>query len=138
MATSIFDRKEYQPNNNDLERVLKSCFVVWHNLLDFFYQNHDVIETNWKFYSKNSGWCLKVNNEKGKNLAYLLPNDDYFMVCINMSESVRTRVLSLNLTEQNRKLIEDAKVYKEGISVLFRITFANDLKDIETVLNFKG
>ena len=106
--------------------------------MDYFYDNHDVIETDWKFYSKNSGWCLKVFNEKGKNLAFLLPNNNYYIVTINMSVRSRDEVLHLNLSQRNRDLIEQAKVFSEGISVLFRVESKDHLADVLKVLSYKG
>ena len=137
MATSFFDKKDLQPNNSDLEKVLESCFILWKSLMDFFYDSYEVVETDWKFYSKNAGWCLKICDEKGKNLAFLLPNSNYFIVTINMSVKVRDQIVHTDLSSQNLKLLEDAKIFSEGISVLLRVSTKADLLDVIKVLDFK-
>jgi len=138
MATSIFDNKEYRPDDGDVRNALGSCFALWENLMDYFYESHEIVETDWKFYSKNSGWCLKIFNEKGKNLAFLLPNDEHFIVTINMSVKSRDEILNLNLSQRNISLLKEAKVFSEGISVLFLIKVRTDLSDVLKVLSYKG
>jgi len=137
MATSIFDKKEQQPNENDLEKVLKTSIDVWEHLIDYLKDKHEVIETEWKFYSKNAGWCLKISNEKGKNIVFLLPNDNYFIVTVNMGVKIKEQVLQSNISDENKKIIENTKIYAEGISTLFTIKDKEDLEDIKTILNIR-
>ena len=137
MATSIFDKKEQQPNNNDIEKMLNSKFNVWEYFIEYLQSKHEVIETEWKFYSKNAGWCLKISNEKGKNIVFLLPNDNYFIVTVNMGVKVKEQVLQANISDENKKLIEDTKIYAEGISALFTIKDKKDLEDIKTILSIR-
>ena len=137
MATSIFDKKEEKPNDNDLEKVLKTNFNVWEDFVEYLQSKHEVIETEWKFYNKNSGWCLKISNEKGKNIVFLLPNDNYFIVTVNMGVKTKQKVLKTNISEENKELIENAKVYVEGISVLITIRDKKDLEDVKTILNIR-
>lgn len=137
MATSIFDKKDQQPDEDDLEEVLKTSLCIWELFMDYLKSKHDVIETEWKFYSKNSGWCLKISNEKGKNIAFLLPNNNYFIITINMGVKIKEQVLQTNISEKNKKVIESAKIYVEGISVLFIIKTVKDLEDIETILSIR-
>ena len=138
MATSLFDDKRHQPNSDELRDVLGSSFSLWEQQLDYFYDTHDVIETDWKFYSKNSGWCLKVYNETGKNLAFLLPNKNYFIVTINMSTKIRDQMLHLDLSKHSIDLLNQAKVYSEGISVLFRVESSVELSEVLKILRYKG
>jgi len=137
MATSILDKKEQQPNDNDLEKVLKANIGLWEHLIEYLQDKHEVIETEWKFYSKNAGWCLKISNEKGKNLIFLLPNDNYFIATINMAVRIKEQVLQSNISTENKKIIENTKIYTEGISSLFVIKGKNDLEDIKTILSIR-
>ena len=137
MATSIFDKKEEQPNENDVEKVLKSNFNVWEHFIEYLQSKHEIIETEWKFYSKNAGWCLKISNEKGKNIVFLLPNENYFIVTVNMGVKVKEQVLQADISDENKKIIEETKIYAEGISVLFTIKDKNNLEDIKMILSIR-
>ena len=137
MATSIFDKKEQQPNENDIEKVLNSKFNVWEYFIEYLQNKHEGIEIEWKFYSKNAGWCLKISNEKGKNIVFLLPNDNYFIVTVNMGVKIKEQVLQSNISDENKKIIENTKIYAEGISTLFTIKDKEDLEDIKTILNIR-
>ena len=137
MATSIFDKKDQQPDEDSVEKVLKSNYSVWEQLIEYLHDKHEVIETEWKFYSKNSGWCLKISNEKGKNLIFLLPNDNYFIATINMSVKIKELVLQANISTDNKKLVGDSKIYMEGISVLFMVNDKIDLEDVKTILSIR-
>ena len=137
MATSIFDNKDQQPNENNVEKVLKSNYNVWEHIIEYLQSKHEVIETEWKFYSKTAGWCLKISNEKGKNLMFLLPNDNYFIATINMGVKIKEQVLQSNISDENKKIIENTKIYAEGISALFEIKNKTDLEEIKTILSIR-
>ena len=137
MATSIFDNKDQQPNEDDLKKVLKSKIDVWNHLFKILEDKYGIIKTEWKFYSKKAGWSLKVSNEKGKNLIFLLPNDNYFIATINMGVKIKEQVLQSDISDKNKKLIEESKIYTEGISTLFKITNKDDLEDMITILRIR-
>ena len=137
MATSIFDKKEEMPTKVGLELVLDSNLVVWQELMGYLEDNYGALVSEWKYYSKNAGWCLRVANATGKNLVFLLPNDDRFMVNINMSVKVRDKVLAVGLSDINTDLLVDAKVYTEGVSILVDVSSADDLEDVKTILRVR-
>ena len=136
MATSIFDKKEYQPEYNDLQNALKSSGCAWEGFIEYLQERYGVIETEWKFYSKSAGWCLRVFGEK-RNIVFLSPNDNFFVTTVNMGVKVKEQILRSNISECNKKLIDDAAIYAEGISVLFTIKNEDDLNDIKTILNIR-
>lgn len=136
MATSIYDNKAIVPNEEDLEKVLKNSYETWNHLIDCLEQVYGSLSTEWKFYSKNSGWCFKVSDAK-RNLLFLLPNDDYFLVNINMSVKVGEQVLKTNISNDIKELIQKAKPYMEGISILIEIRNKNNLDDVKTVLDIR-
>jgi len=87
MATSIFDIKERVPNEDDLKEVLKENLSVWNQLIDYLEKEYGPLQMEWKFYSKKAGWSNRVSNEK-RNLIFLIPNDEYFIATVNMSNKV--------------------------------------------------
>lgn len=137
MATSIFDKKEEQPTDNDIKEALKKCIDVWDNLIEYLKYKYECINSEWKFYSANAGWCLRISNKKGKNILFLLPNSNYFIATVNMSVKVKEEVLVSSISKENKMLIEVAKVYMEGLSVLFPIIDKKDIEDIKTILSIR-
>ncbi len=137
MATSLFDQKDQLPTQELLHRALGQSLSLWEESIAFLERRQAGIVSEWKFYSKKAGWCLKLANSKGKNLLFLLPQDGYFIATVNMGEKLREQVLQLDLQEKNKQLIRDATVYAEGISVLFSIQDADDLADLKLLLEQK-
>jgi hypothetical protein len=135
MATSIYDNKNNIPNDDNLD-ILKTSYPTWNHLIDFLEHKYGNLNTEWKFYSKNSGWCFKISNDK-KNLLFLLPNDDYFIINVNMSTAISKKILKDNIKNSTKLLIEQAKQYVEGISILLEIRNNKDLDDIKTILNVR-
>jgi hypothetical protein len=136
MATSIFDNKEIVPNEDDLKNVLKDKIEVWNQLISYLEEEYGSLTGEWKFYSKNAGWTYRVTGKK-RNLVFLSPNDEYFLVTINMSVKVSKILLDMDFKEEIKKIIKETKAYREGLSVLIEIKSENDLEDIKTMLNVR-
>lgn len=136
MATSIFDIKEIVPEEDDLEKVLKDSIDLWNQLMNYLEEEYGPITSEWKFYSKKSGWSYRVSNKK-RNLIFLIPNDEYFIATINMSLKVVQILLDIDLPEEIKNTIKTTKNYKEGKSVLINIKNEKDLKNIKTMLEIR-
>jgi hypothetical protein len=94
------------------------------------------LKKEWKFYSNQAGWTLRISSEK-RNLVFISPNDSYFLVNINMSVKVSKIVLDLDISDNTKDLIKQAKVYQEGTGVLIEVRNEEDLEDIKTILNVR-
>jgi len=136
MPTSIFDNKEIVPNDEDLEDVLKSSLDTYNKLISYLENNYGQLTNEWKFYSKKAGWTLRISNKK-RNLLFLSPNEDYFLVTLNMGVKVSKMVLDSDVSDNTNELIKEAKVYAEGISILVEVRNEEDLEDIKTILNIR-
>ena len=136
MATSIFDNKEIVPNDEDLEDILKSSLDVYNKLISFLKNEYGLLTTEWKFYSKKAGWTLRISNKK-RNLVFFSPNEDYFLVTVNMGVKVSKIALDSDISDNTKDLIRQAKVYAEGISILIEVRNDKDLEDIKTILNVR-
>ena len=136
MATSIFDNKEIVPNDEDLENVLKSSFDAYNNLISYLENEYGQLTNEWKFYSKKAGWTLRISGEK-RNLLFLSPNEDYFLVTVNMSVKVSKIVLDSDVSDDTKTMIKEAEVYTEGTGILVEVRTEEDLKDIKTILDIR-
>jgi hypothetical protein len=136
MATSIFDNKEIVPNDEDLEDVLKNSFETYNELLYYLEKEYGSLKKEWKFYSKNAGLTLRISGKK-RNLLFLSPNEGYFLVNVNMGVKVSKIVLDTDVSDTIKDLIKQAKVYREGISILINIKNEEDLEDIKTILKIR-
>jgi len=136
MATSIFDIKEIVPDEEDLEGVLKSSFNAYNELISYLESSYGLLTNEWKFYSKKAGWTLRISGEK-RNLLFISPNDDYFLVTLNMSVKVSKIVLDSDISDNTKDLLKKAKVYQEGTGVILEVKTIKDLEDIKTILNIR-
>ena len=136
MATSIFDNKEIVPNDEDLQDVLKNSLDAYNKLISYLENEYTPLTNEWKFYSKKSGWTLRISSKK-RNLVFLSPNEDYFLVTINMGVKVSKIVLDSDISDNTKDLIKQAKVYAEGIGILIEVRNEEDLEDIRTILNVR-
>ncbi len=133
MAIGVFVSKEQEPIDEMVKQALHLNFALWQDVIGYLKEQYGTIESEWKFYSKKSGWCLKIASEK-RNLLFLLPCDNYFIATVNMGESVREKVLSADIGKKSKELIKDAKVYMEGISVPFSVHNEIDLNEVKSIL----
>jgi len=136
MATSIFDNKEIVPNDEDLENILKSSLDAYSKLMSYLENEYGSLTNEWKFYSKNAGWTLRISNKK-RNLVFLSPNEDYFLVTVNMGLKVSEIALDSDISDNTKDIIKQAKVYTEGISILIEVKNEEDLDDIKTILDIR-
>ncbi len=136
MPTSIFDNKEIVPCDEDLEDILKNSFDTFNNLISYLENEYGSLKKEWKFYSKKAGWTLRISSEK-RNLTFISPNDGYFIVTVNMGVKVSEIALDLNISNNTKNLIKQAKAYREGISILIKMRNEEDLGDIKNILNLR-
>jgi len=136
MPTSIFDNKEIVPNDEDLENILKSSLNAYNKLISYLENEYAPLTNEWKFYSKKAGWTLRISNKK-RNLLFLSPNEDYFLVTVNMGVKVSKMVLDSDVSDNTKDLIKQAKVYAEGTGVIIEVRNEKDLEDIKTILNIR-
>jgi len=136
MATSIFDKKENQPTDSDLESALKTSLGVWDSFFDYLRDRYGAVKTEWKFYSKNAGWTLKVIGEK-RTITFLSPNDGHFFATVGMGAKGKEQALQADISQRNKELIEEARVYAEGWTILVKVDKETDLDDVKTILNIR-
>jgi len=136
MAIGIFDNKEIVPNDEDLENILKSSLNAYNKLISYLENEYAPLTNEWKFYSKKAGWTLRISNKK-RNLLFLSPNEDYFLVTVNMGVKVSKMVLDSDVSDNTKDLIKQAKVYAEGTGVIIEVRNEKDLEDIKTILNIR-
>ena len=136
MATSIFDKKEVIPGKDDLKEVLKENIAIWNELMDYLEGEYGPIKSEWKFYSKKSGWTYRVSNKR-RNLIFLIPNNEYFISTVNMSVKVSEVLLDIDLPENIKEAIRKTKSYREGKSVMINTKNKEDLENVKTMLDIR-
>lgn len=137
MSKSIFDDKSSKPTELELQQVLGKQNKEWQGFINYIQENYGNIIQEWKFYSKSAGWCLRVSENKGRNIVFLLPNKDYFIVTINFGTKIVNDILKSRVTDINKQKVMDAKVYMEGISILIEVRNNKDLDDIKMILSIR-
>lgn len=108
--------------------------------------NYD-IEIDWRYYNDGKAWLGKGlykwitsrGTKKEKNTFWLSVWDGYFKVSIIIPERVRSEAMSLSLTDETKKKIEESNQFGKlkMFAVLFDVTSDKVFKDVFTLIEFR-
>ena len=133
MDDYIFLDKSTKPTDPELKKALGAAF-------DHFVALRDLLSDytfEWKFYTKKTGWQLKVAGTK-RAACYIIPFNGYFSVGMAVRESEKEAVLNSKVRKSIRDELAAAKKYPEGWPLPLTVKTAADLKVTVTVLKLAG
>jgi len=110
----ILDPKEC-PKKTAIKAVLGNSFQFYDDLEKII--NH--CKKEWVFL-KGTGWVLFVNNGK-KDLFYLIPQSNYFLISLTFSEKERKEFLKDQELQSLHADIEGTSKFSEGYAMQFAI-----------------
>ena len=103
------------PSDKALKSSLGAAFEFYHEL--------NMLASNYKkdwVFLKGTGWVLFVNNEN-KDLFYLIPQSNYFLISLTLSEKERKGFLNDQDLQLLHDDIESASKFSEGYAMQFAI-----------------
>ena len=136
LATSIFDEKAQMPDDNNITEELSNTRKLWDTLESYIFENYECVKSEWKFYSKKSGWTL-VFKKKSRALLYLIPCKGYFKAFFVFGEKALNAAKNTPLPERIVKSILEAATYVEGTSFDVDIKNKQDLESVYVLLKIK-
>ena len=136
MATSIFDDKAIIPNDSMVETAIADTKPLWEKLQSHVAENYQGINSEWKMYSKKSGWNLVFRQGK-RTLFYFVPCKDHFIIAFVLSEKAVETALHSPISEKAKAEIRDADVCAMGHSFFVYVKSEQDLEDVVTLLKIK-
>jgi len=137
MSLSVFEYKETQPDPGALAKALGPALKLWDSVMKKITDGYKDVSSEWKYYSKSSGWLLVVKSGK-RTLVYLIPMNGYFKANFVYGNAAAEEALSSDIPEQIKKAISAARPYIEGRSFMTDVKRSDDLAVIEKLTDIKN
>ena len=96
----------------------------------------DGLEHEWRYYNDGKSWLCKVLNKK-KTVFWLSVWDGYFQVSFFFTEKHLEAIAALDITDAVKEDFLRQKPIGRLLPLIFRISRAEQLDDLLTVVGFK-
>jgi len=136
MAVSIFNDKAIEPNDAIVETALADAMLLWISLQNHVAENYSGLISEWKMYTKKSGWS-KVFRKAKRTLFYFVPCEKYFIIAFVLGEKAVKAALESSISQKVRQEMSDADICAMGHSFFVYIKSEEDLSDVKTLLKIK-
>ena len=136
MSTSIYNEKLIEPDDTMLDHDLAETKIYFDKIANVIDTQYGEFRKEWKFYSKKSGWILKMITKK-RNVLFVVPCTNYFRVAFTLGDKASTLVLSSDLPESIKKDMMEAKKYVEGRTFLVDVKTETDLQNVLELIQIK-
>ncbi len=131
MASSTVPNAE-PPSPAQIRRSLGAAFAAWEALLDPSLGR----TMEWKRYSKNAPWALRVNEGK-KTVFWVRPTKGELHVTLIVGEKKVQTGLAGRLPGRLKDDLRKAPKYPEGRAVRLRMRTAARVADVERLVSLK-
>jgi hypothetical protein len=129
----VFTNKSCSPSQSDVENSLGEKIHLFNSVLN----DSGINATEWKFYSRSSGWTLQCR-QNVHNLFYIQITESGFFVWFTLGRQAIITALELLKNEDLKKEIMTAKEYREGTSFKVHVTLVEDLPVISLLTGLKS
>jgi len=135
MSSGFFTDMEHEPRQDEIIKLLCSSGGLWTELLRFIRQSY-LIEGEFKYYGKKSGWAFRIH-KGGKALLMLFLEEDGFKAQIVLNPEQTKKALAAGLSDETTAMLKDAKVFHDGRWLYIDLKSEKDLEDIKKLLVVK-
>jgi hypothetical protein len=136
MAGSIYTDKLIIPDERLLADDLGETKPYLDSICSFIEDEYGDMKPEWKFYSKKSGWILKLLNKK-RNIVFIVPCATYFRAAFTFGDKASELVIQSELPESIKHALAEAKKYAEGRTIQTEVRSAADLETVLTLIRIK-
>jgi hypothetical protein len=136
MSTSIFGEKTAPPSEEMLNGALKGSKSLWTEVKGYVASACGKESSEWKFYSKKSGWILVVKSGD-RTILYLIPLDGCFKANYVYGEKATSAAMAAGLPNNVTSQISEARVYAEGRSFMLDVATDDDVKTAKKLIDIK-
>jgi hypothetical protein len=137
MSLSVFEHKEVMPNNDSLTKALGDTKALWDSVMNDTSDKYGNVSSEWKYYSKSSGWTFVVKSGK-RTLLYLIPMNGYFKANFVYGGGAVEEALSSDVPENVKKTISGARQYIEGRSFMTDVKKSDDVDVVIKLTDIKN
>jgi len=136
MSEIIFIDKSTKPNSNTLAEVLGETINLWNEIKKYISDEYGEFIEEWKYYSKNSGWILKLLRKR-RNLFFFIPYKDFFRIAFVFGDRAVSEVDKSDLPNDIKKSLLNARKYAEGRGIQLDIKTSEDIENVKKLLEIK-
>jgi len=126
MLANAFVGKKERPSRAELDAALGPAKALWDRLLAGLADELHAADQEWKSYSLQAGWSLRVIRQK-RVIVYLSPSSGSFIASFALGDRAVRTALGSELPAAIRKTIKEAKRYAEGTGVRVEVKKPGDL-----------
>jgi len=136
MPNSQFVDKVVKPDDKNLMKALGTTGNLWNQLKKHLEENYGPITEDWKFYSRQSGWTLKMLRKK-RNLFFFTPLQGYFQLVFIFGDKAVAAVEKSDLPKDMIDKLRKAKKYMEGRGLQVEVKSREDLENVKKLVEIK-
>lgn len=136
MSSSIFIEKSKKPSKAKLAEALGKSSPLWEDIRSYIKENFGEFVEEWKFYSKKSGWTMKLLIKK-RNLFFFIPQEGHFKITFVFGDKAVAAVEKSNLPKSIISDLVNAKKYMEGRGIQLDVISPANVKHVKNLLNIK-
>ncbi|MCL2562291.1 MAG: DUF3788 domain-containing protein [Rikenellaceae bacterium] len=122
------------PTNEVLAAVLGGVYPVYVSFMTAVGQ--EGLAHEWRYYNDGKSWLCKVTNKK-KTVFWLSIWEGYFQIGFFFTEKHLEAIAALDIDQAIKEDFYRQKHIGRLIPMIFRISHAEQLKDLLTVVGFK-
>jgi len=132
----MFDDKLREPKERELVDALGETKQLWDDLHGYLAQEFESVTAEWKFYSKKSGWVLKLSHKK-HTILYMRPIEGAFVAILVYGEKAVAAASKSRLPKRIISQINDATKYVEGRQIRVDVKRDKDLNIVRKLVTIK-
>jgi len=136
MSHSAFLDRSLKPDDAEIFKTLGPKVKYWKELKQHIEETYGPVTEEWKFYSKKSGWTLKVLLKK-RNLFFFIPLKDHFLMTFIFGDKAVSAVEKSGLPKSIIDTLLNAKKYMEGRGLQIGVKGPGDLKNAKKLVEIK-
>lgn len=114
------------PTEAQLAKKLSKSYKFWLSFIDQVTAAHPATKLEWKYNASDETWRY-ILRLKQRNLAYLTPGKDSFLVSLAMSEEALSAAEELGVPKSFVDLVRASPQYPEGRAARIEVVSAADL-----------
>lgn len=136
MSSSFFVDKQSKPGEKELISILGDSAKLWLEFKHYLKQELGPLSEEWKFYSKKSGWQLKMLLKK-RNLFFFTPAENMFRITFIFGDRAVAGVEQSSLPSVLIQELLNARKYMEGRGLSIAVKSKTELEQIKTLVSIK-
>lgn len=136
MEEYLFLDKTSEPTDEQLKDVLSDSYKYWTEIQEEISSKYGETISEWKFYTKKTGWTRKTLLKK-RNLFFFKPYNNHFKLTFIFGDKAVGAIEKSDVSEELIKELLSAKKYAEGRGLTVEVSKKSNLKNIYKLIDIK-